>query len=117
MTRLRLTCDAHVVHVKHMSKMVQLRNVPDALHEKLRIRAALAGMSLFDRAVALTLTECSVVKTSRRMGISSAAVYRAIGGLRLALSELGFAGRHRRWAACRRNSDPRSRTGQTEVRL
>lgn len=32
----------------HMSKMIQLRNVPDALHTKLRVRAALAGMSLSD---------------------------------------------------------------------
>ena len=43
-----LTCFAHVVHVLHMSKMIQLRNVPDALHSKLRLRAALAGMSLSD---------------------------------------------------------------------
>ena len=31
-----------------MPKMVQIRNVPDALHAKLRTRAALAGMSLSD---------------------------------------------------------------------
>ena len=31
-----------------MSKMVQLRNVPDALHRSLKARAALAGMSLSD---------------------------------------------------------------------
>ncbi|MEO7360303.1 MAG: hypothetical protein ABI120_08235 [Gemmatimonadaceae bacterium] len=31
-----------------MPKMIQIRNVPDALHSKLRIRAALAGMSLSD---------------------------------------------------------------------
>ena len=30
----------------HMSKMIQLRNVPDALHRKLKARAAMAGMSL-----------------------------------------------------------------------
>jgi plasmid stability protein len=29
-----------------MSTMVQVRNVPDALHRKLKARAALAGMSL-----------------------------------------------------------------------
>lgn len=29
-----------------MSKMIQLRNVPDALHRKLKARAALEGMSL-----------------------------------------------------------------------
>jgi plasmid stability protein len=31
-----------------MSTMIQLRNVPDALHRKLKARAALAGMSLSD---------------------------------------------------------------------
>jgi plasmid stability protein len=31
-----------------MSKMVQLRNVPDTLHRTLKSRAALAGMSLSD---------------------------------------------------------------------
>jgi hypothetical protein len=27
-------------HANHMSKMVQLRNVPDGLHRKLKVRAA-----------------------------------------------------------------------------
>ena len=31
-----------------MSKMIQLRNVPDALHRLLKIRAAMSGMSLSD---------------------------------------------------------------------
>ena len=31
-----------------MSKMIQLRNVPDALHRTLKARAALEGMSLSD---------------------------------------------------------------------
>lgn len=31
-----------------MAKMIQLRNVPDALHRHLKARAALAGMSLSD---------------------------------------------------------------------
>jgi plasmid stability protein len=31
-----------------MGKMVQIRNVPDALHRRLKSRAALAGMSLSD---------------------------------------------------------------------
>jgi len=31
-----------------MSIMVQIRNVPDALHRQLKSRAALAGMSLSD---------------------------------------------------------------------
>jgi antitoxin FitA len=31
-----------------MSTMIQIRNVPDALHRRLKARAALAGMSLSD---------------------------------------------------------------------
>ena len=31
-----------------MSGMIQIRNVPDALHRRLKSRAALAGMSLSD---------------------------------------------------------------------
>ncbi len=34
-----------------MSKMIQLRHVPDALHRRLKSRAALAGMSLSDYLV------------------------------------------------------------------
>jgi plasmid stability protein len=36
------------VNVKHMSKMIQIRNVPDELHRDLKIRAASAGMTLSD---------------------------------------------------------------------
>ena len=35
-----------------MSKMIQLRNVPDALHRSLKAQAALAGMSLSDYLLA-----------------------------------------------------------------
>ena len=36
------------IHVHHMPKMIQIRNVPDALHRKLKARAAAEGMSLSD---------------------------------------------------------------------
>ena len=36
----------------HMSKMIQIRNVPDQLHGTLKARAALAGMSLSDYLMA-----------------------------------------------------------------
>ena len=36
------------IHVGHMSKMIQIRNVPEALHRKLKARAAAEGMSLSD---------------------------------------------------------------------
>jgi antitoxin FitA len=35
-----------------MSAMIQIRNVPDALHRRLKSRAALAGMSLSDYLLA-----------------------------------------------------------------
>src|SRR4029077_5287344 len=35
-------------HVMHMSKMIQIRNVPDDLHRTLKARAAAEGMSLSD---------------------------------------------------------------------
>ena len=35
-----------------MSKMIQLRNVPDDLHRKLKARAALEGLSLSDYLLA-----------------------------------------------------------------
>ena len=35
-----------------MPKMIQIRNVPEALHRKLKSRAALAGMSLSDYLLA-----------------------------------------------------------------
>jgi len=36
----------------HMPKMIQLRNVPDALHRSLKARAAMAGQSLSDYLLA-----------------------------------------------------------------
>lgn len=47
-TILPLTCAAHATILRYMSKMIQLRNVPDALHRQLKARAALAGMALSD---------------------------------------------------------------------
>ena len=41
---MRSTC----FYVFHMASMIQIRNVPDALHRRLKSRAALAGMSLSD---------------------------------------------------------------------
>jgi plasmid stability protein len=39
-------------HVLNMSKMIQIRNVPDILHRKLKARAAMEGMSLSDYLMA-----------------------------------------------------------------
>ena len=45
-----LTIDMWIAceHAHHMSKMVQIRNVPDALHRKLKSRAADSGRTLSD---------------------------------------------------------------------
>ena len=43
-----MTCGPHAMHVISMTKMIQIRHVPDALHRRLRARAAMAGMSLSD---------------------------------------------------------------------
>jgi hypothetical protein len=43
-----LDMSAARVNVVHMSKMIQIRNVPDDLHRELKMRAAAAGMSLSD---------------------------------------------------------------------
>ena len=40
------------VNVLNMSKMIQIRNVPDDLHRTLKIRAAEAGMTLSDYLLA-----------------------------------------------------------------
>jgi plasmid stability protein len=45
---MRLTC----AHADHMSKMVQIRHVPDSLHRKLKARAAGAGQTLSDYLLA-----------------------------------------------------------------
>jgi plasmid stability protein len=41
---MQVTC----AHATHMSKMVQIRNVPDSLHRKLKARAADSGRTLSD---------------------------------------------------------------------
>ena len=45
---MRRTC----AHANYMSRMVQVRNVPDALHRKLKARAADAGQTLSDYLLA-----------------------------------------------------------------
>lgn len=39
------------IHAEHMSKMIQIRHVPDELHRKLKSRAALEGLSLSEFAL------------------------------------------------------------------
>jgi antitoxin FitA len=46
--RLSLDMRPACMHAGRMSKMIQIRNVPDALHRKLKVRAADAGQTLSD---------------------------------------------------------------------
>jgi plasmid stability protein len=43
-----LDMSATWLNVKHMSKMIQIRNVPDDVHTTLKVRAAAEGLSLSD---------------------------------------------------------------------
>ena len=45
---MQRTCE----HATHMSRMVQIRNVPDALHRKLKARALDSGQTLSDYLLA-----------------------------------------------------------------
>lgn len=51
------------VNVQDMSKMIQIRNVPDAMHRELKVRAAAAGMSLSD------YIKQELDRTTRRGGV------------------------------------------------
>jgi RNA polymerase sigma factor (sigma-70 family) len=51
----------------------------------------LAGVSFFDRTVALSLARHSATDTSRRLGVSRTSVYRSIKRLRSAFSIGGYA--------------------------
>jgi len=47
MLDMQMTCK----YAMHMSKMIQVRHVPDDLHRKLKARAASEGLSLSDYAL------------------------------------------------------------------
>ncbi len=77
------TCDYH----SHMSKMIQLRNVPNDLHRKLKTRAATEGVSLSDyitreaqRAVERVTDDEILARLSKqplvKLGISAAQIIR-----------------------------------------
>lgn len=58
------------VNVLHMSKMIQIRNVPDDLHRKLKARAAERGLSLSDYLLQMAEREAGRVsweEMSRRI--------------------------------------------------
>lgn len=45
---LPVACSPHAIYTNSMSKMVQIRDVPDKVHGVLKARAARVGMSLSD---------------------------------------------------------------------
>lgn len=47
-TAERFDMSATRFNVMHMSKMIQIRNVPDDLHRELKMRATAAGMTMSD---------------------------------------------------------------------
>ena len=55
------------------------------------VSLVLAGLSSFDRSVALCLVGYSAIETGQRLGVSRATVYRAIGRLRAAFTEAGLS--------------------------
>lgn len=67
---MRDTCN----YVVHMSRMIQIRNVPDELHRELKARAAQAGMTLSDyllheiRILAQRPTRGELLERIRRRG-------------------------------------------------
>jgi hypothetical protein len=56
--------------VDHMSKMIQIRNVPDDLHRELKMRAAAAGMTMSDY-IKRELSRRSSKSTIREIGARS----------------------------------------------
>lgn len=58
-----------------MSKMIQLRNVPDELHRKLKARAAMAGMTLSDyllAEIARSASQPTIEELRARLAIRAA---------------------------------------------
>lgn len=81
---MRRACD----YAEHMTKMIQIRNVPDSVHRTLKARAALEGTSLSeylltmitDAAARPTLTEMRERLATRepvQLPISAAEAVRA----------------------------------------
>jgi RNA polymerase sigma factor (sigma-70 family) len=64
--------------------------VDDRVELRLDVSTVLGGMSPLDRAIASSLADHSVMETSRRLGVSRTAAYRAIGRLRVAFVSAGF---------------------------
>ena len=58
-----IACSSHVIYPERMT-MIQVRNVPDELHRRLKARAAMEGVSLSE--LALTELRRSLERPTRR---------------------------------------------------
>jgi len=80
-------------NVIHMSKMIQIRNVPDDVHRTLKVRAAAEGISLSDyikrdlEEVAKQLTLEDVFARARSRGPSGIATEEIVAGIRASRGE------------------------------
>lgn len=80
-------------NVTHMSKMIQIRNVPDDVHRTLKIRAAGEGISLSDyikrdlEELAKQLTIEDVFARARARGPSGITTEEIVEGIRASRGE------------------------------
>jgi antitoxin FitA len=81
------------LNVRHMSKMIQIRNVPDDVHKALKVRAAAEGISLSDyikrdlEELAKQLTLEDVFARARERGSSGIATEEIVAGIRASRGE------------------------------
>lgn len=79
--------------VSHMSKMIQIRNVPDEVHRTLKVRAAEEGISLSDyikrdlEELAKQLTIEDVFARARARGPSGITTEEIVDGIRASRGE------------------------------
>jgi antitoxin FitA len=80
-------------NVQHMSKMIQIRNVPDDVHRTLKLRAAVEGLSLSDyikrdlEELARQATLEEVFASARARGESGITAEEIVSDLRQARGE------------------------------
>lgn len=81
-------------NVVHMSKMIQIRNVPDDVHRTLKIRAASEGLSLSDylkrdlEELAKQATLEDVFASARALGESGITSEEIVSDIRASRGEL-----------------------------
>jgi len=79
--------------VSHMSKMIQIRNVPDDVHRTLKVRAAEEGISLSDyikrdlEELSKQLTIAEIFTRARARGPSGITTEEIVAGIRASRGE------------------------------